>query len=200
MSSPLPPTIATLITILVGAIPAIIIGLPLGLLLGQVKPVYEVAKRILQIPASVPTVTLLPLLLIILQSNEGNIIVLVIAFFSIFWWVSLFSAMGVRRSQEKKQWWSAIPDITQGIRLGLLVAWSSVIFAEMLGGRGGIGFYIWDAYNAGSEQGMQTILGAIIAITMIAFILDQLIDVIGIALMQVFKSSGSTNHSQIPPQ
>jgi ABC-type nitrate/sulfonate/bicarbonate transport system permease component len=201
MSSPLLPVLNTLFNILFGAIAAAIVGIPVGVVLGLFKPVYQVAKRILQIPASVPTVTLLPLLLAIFQTTAGIGLNLFLVFFPMLWWVSLYSAMGVQRSQEKKQWWLAIPDITQGIRVGLIFAWTAVIFADMLTGQGGqsggIGFYIWDVYNSGQQKAIQMILGAIIAITFVVFIIDQVIDVIGMALMQAFKPRQS---SQTPPQ
>jgi ABC-type nitrate/sulfonate/bicarbonate transport system permease component len=198
MSSPLLPLLNTLFNILFGAIAATIVGIPLGGVLGLFKPVYQVAKRILQIPASIPTVALLPLLLAIFQTTRGVGLNLFLVFFPMLWWVSLYSAMGVQRSQGKKQWWLAIPDITQGIRVGLIFAWTGILFADMLTGQGGgIGFYIWDVYNSGHEKATQMILGAIIAITFVVFIIDQVIDVMGIVLMQAFKPRRS---SQPPPQ
>jgi NitT/TauT family transport system permease protein len=44
---------------------------------------------------------------------------------------------------------SALPSIFTGMRLGIGVAWTAVIVAEMIAVKSGLGYVLWDAYYVG---------------------------------------------------
>jgi NitT/TauT family transport system permease protein len=44
---------------------------------------------------------------------------------------------------------SALPSIFTGLRLGIGVAWTAVIVAEMIAVKSGLGYVLWDAYYVG---------------------------------------------------
>jgi ABC-type nitrate/sulfonate/bicarbonate transport system permease component len=178
----------TLMTLLLGGIPATIVGLVLGAVLGLNAIVCEIAKRVLQIPASLPAVLLLPFLLLAFRRNDP--IPGLVVFFSMVWMVAIYTAIGVQRAMQKKQVAQAIPDITLGIRFGLMLAWSALIVSGMLlAGGQDIGFYIWDLYNEGSADASRKILGAALSVMMLAFLIDQIVDVGGIVLKRALSSS-----------
>src|SRR6266542_89487 len=45
--------------------------------------------------------------------------------------------------------WSALPAIFTGLRLGIGIAWTAVIVAEMIAVKSGLGYVLWDAYYVG---------------------------------------------------
>jgi nitrate/nitrite transport system permease protein len=48
----------------------------------------------------------------------------------------------------------ALPNIVTGLRTSMGIAWMVIVAVEMLSGGVGIGFYIWDAYNASNLSGV----------------------------------------------
>jgi nitrate/nitrite transport system permease protein len=56
------------------------------------------------------------------------------------------------------------------MRLSMGVAWMVIVAVEILLGQGGIGFYVWDSYNAGSYT---QITAAVLVIGSIGLLLDQ---------------------------
>ena len=62
------------------------------------------------------------------------------------------------------------PHILTGLRLSMGMAWLVIVAAEMLSGDMGIGFFAWDAYNAGSYEKM---IAAVAAIGGVGLALDR---------------------------
>jgi ABC-type nitrate/sulfonate/bicarbonate transport system permease component len=186
-SSPLPYLINTLLALLLGVLPAVVVGVGIGAILGQIKTVCQVSKRLLQIPASLPAVLLIPIALM-LMPNAGSMLRPILVGFVAVWWVVMHVAIGVQSARQKGHWRWAIPTITLGIRFAIILAWSVVILIEMLKGQTGIGFYVWDVYNQSAADSLKIIVNATIAVTFTVFLLDQAVDLIGMALMQFLKS------------
>jgi bicarbonate transport system permease protein len=180
-----PSLLDTLWALALGVVPASVVGIVVGLLLGQVKVICEVAKRVLQVPASLPGVLLLPILLAVTQTNSGLMRSWIAAFVTL-WWVMIYSAIAAQVARQKGHWRFAIPQITLGLRFGLMLAWSAVIVAEMvMAGATGVGFYLWDQYQQAAE--LKYLVDGAVAIALTAFLLDQLIDLIGIGLLHLLK-------------
>ena len=57
---------------------------------------------------------------------------------------------------------AALPSIMGGLRVGIGVGWMSIIAAEFVGGRAGIGFFIWNAYSIGGRA--DQIIAGVVAI------------------------------------
>jgi nitrate/nitrite transport system permease protein len=62
-----------------------------------------------------------------------------------------------------------------GFRLSLGIAWLVIVAAEMLSGKTGIGFFLWDSYN---EPNYGAMLTSILIIGLVGFVLDRLMSVI----------------------
>jgi len=65
----------------------------------------------------------------------------------------------------------ALPSIVTGLRISFGIAWMVIVAAEMLSGRAGIGFFVWDSYNAGN---LALVVVAILLIGFTGYALDRL--------------------------
>ena len=68
---------------------------------------------------------------------------------------------------------SALPLIFTGLRLALGVGWMVLIAAEMLAQNPGLGKFVWDEFQNGSEQSLARIMVAVLTIGIIGFLLDR---------------------------
>jgi nitrate/nitrite transport system permease protein len=64
----------------------------------------------------------------------------------------------------------AAPHIVTGLRLSMGVAWMVIVAAEMLSGGVGIGFFVWDSWNALS---LERVMSAILVIGAVGLLLDR---------------------------
>jgi nitrate/nitrite transport system permease protein len=65
----------------------------------------------------------------------------------------------------------SLPHIITGLRLSISVAWLVIVAGEMLSGGIGIGFFVWDSWNALS---LEKVISAILIIGMVGLLLDRL--------------------------
>ena len=77
---------------------------------------------------------------------------------------------------------SALPLIFTGLRLSLGVGWMVLIAAEMLAQNPGLGKFVWDEFQNGSETSLARIMVAVLTIGIIGFLLDRVM----FALQQLF--------------
>ncbi len=66
---------------------------------------------------------------------------------------------------------SALPAILTGMRIGLGVAWTAVIVAEIVAVKSGLGYVLWDAYYVGR---MDVVLADMVSIGLAGFLTDRL--------------------------
>ena len=71
---------------------------------------------------------------------------------------------------------SALPSIFTGLRLGIGIAWTAVIVAEMIAVKSGLGYVLWDAYYVGR---MDICVATMFSVGLLGFISDRLIVVGG---------------------
>lgn len=62
---------------------------------------------------------------------------------------------------------SALPSIFTGLRLGIGVAWTAVIIAEMVAVKSGLGYVLWDAYYVGR---MDIVIADMVSIGFLGFL------------------------------
>jgi nitrate/nitrite transport system permease protein len=62
------------------------------------------------------------------------------------------------------------------MRLSMGIAWMVIVAGEMLAGGTGIGFFVWDSWNALS---LERVISAILVIGVTGLVLDRLFGVIG---------------------
>lgn len=64
----------------------------------------------------------------------------------------------------------SLPHIITGLRLSIGVAWLVIVAGEMLSGGVGIGFFVWDSWNALS---LEKVISAILIIGLVGLLLDR---------------------------
>ena len=67
---------------------------------------------------------------------------------------------------------SALPSIFTGLRLGIGVAWTAVIVAEMIAVKSGLGYVLWDAYYVGR---MDICVATMFSVGLLGFVSDRVI-------------------------
>jgi len=147
----------------IAALIAFAIGVPVGLALGTSRRLAEFAYPILNFFQSVSGIAWLPLMLVWFGFGERTILVAVN--YTVVFPVALNALLGVRsvpriyvsglRTLGASRWRiardvilpGALPSIATGMRLGLAYGWRALIAAEMLVGAHGLGFMIFSAQN-----------------------------------------------------
>src|SRR3989454_9590672 len=66
---------------------------------------------------------------------------------------------------------SALPSIFTGLRLGVGVAWTAVIVAEMIAVKSGLGYVLWDAYYVGR---MDICVATMVSVGLLGFVSDRI--------------------------
>ncbi|MEA5597173.1 nitrate transporter [Rivularia sp. UHCC 0363] len=167
--------------LLVGYIPAVVVGILFGYLIGINRVVYQICKWILQVPNTVVPIALLPIALIYFKEAETAAIAIV--FLSAVWSIILSTATGTRNGRKQgKNSKVVISHIFEGLRFAVWIAWFSAIAIEMLILDRGLGFIIWNAYK---ETKVNDIIEGIICIGTIGLVLDQLLDLTGNILSEL---------------
>lgn len=164
---------------------AILVGVPVGLLIGMSKNAQYALDPFIQIFKPVSPLAWLPLLLFIFQDITMTAISTI--FITSIWPIIINTALGVKSVNEDYMNVAkvlrftpmekviqiilpvAIPYIFTGMRLSLGIAWLVIVAAEMLTGGIGIGFWIWDEYN---NLAYANIIIGIIIVGLVGFFLD----------------------------
>ena len=183
---------------------ALLIGAPLGFILGLSKNATKALDPLIEILRPVSPLAWFPLGLVLFSSlklSDGGKVFFgpsdAAALFTIavcsMWPTVVNTAVGVRKvSQDflnvakvlklsraktlfKVLVPSTMPYMFTGFRLSLGIAWLVIVAVEMLTGRPGVGGFIRQAYNAGSYA--QIIL-CILTIGLVGFTLDRLMSVV----------------------
>ncbi|HEX7480823.1 MAG TPA: nitrate ABC transporter permease [Polyangiales bacterium] len=170
---------------------ALLVGTPLGLLLGMSQSFTKSFDPIIQILRPVSPLAWLPLGLVLFQKPEPAGI-FTIAMCSM-WPTVLNTALGVRSipqdyinvarvlqlSRTKRMLKitlpAALPYMFTGFRLSLGIAWLVIVAAEMLTGAPGVGGFLWQEYNSLIYEHL---ILCIATIGIVGFILDRLMSLI----------------------
>ncbi len=184
---------------------ALLIGTPIGFLLGLSKNFTKAFDPIIQILRPVSPLAWLPLGMVLfsglsIANAEGRVTFGTsdaAALFTIaicaMWPTVLNTAVGVRAVPQdylnvakvlklskfktliKILIPSALPYMFTGFRLSLGIAWLVIVAVEMLIGKPGVGGFLWQQYNANSYA---HIILSILTIGVIGYILDRLMSVV----------------------
>ncbi len=174
--------LASLQKLFVGYIPAAVLGSLLGYLIGINTPIYQILKRLFQIPHSIPPIALLPIALVIFEDNTEPATI-VIVFFGTLWSMIIHTAIGMQHfRRQRNNFRAAIFHLFHAWKVGIWIAWFTVIATEMLIGPKGLGFVIWSAYKAGNAN---SLIEVVLYIGIIGLLLDQLLDFTGNLLSQI---------------
>ncbi|MBD2253281.1 nitrate transporter [Nostoc parmelioides] len=169
----------------VGYIPAAIFGSFIGYLIGINVAVYQLMRRIFQIPNSIPPIAILPLTLVIFQESESAVAVVI--FMASLWTIIINTAIGIQHfRRQNNNFRAVIFHTSHALKLGIWVAWFTVIAIEMLLASKGLGALLWNSYKSGNSN---YIIEGILYIGIIGFLLDQFIDYTGYLLAQMVTDS-----------
>ncbi len=172
---------STLYRVLVGMAIAVVVGLPLGILMGRFKPVEHFVMPLASALMPIPSLAWVPLF--ILWFGLGNTVTVLIVFYAALFpmllnvwsgvravnplWLRAAGAMG---ADGQALFWKVIvpgasPFIITGLRQAFLRAWIAVIGAEFLAASDwGLGWVIFDAkefLNADLMMASLVVIGAI---------------------------------------
>lgn len=171
---------------------AVVVGVALGVLVGQSTWAMRGLDPVFQVLRTVPPLAWLPISLAGFQDSNPSAIFVI--FITSVWPIIINTSVGVRNIPEdyrnvarvlrlrgleyfvKIMLPAAAPYIFSGLRIGVGLSWLAIIAAEMLIGGVGIGFFIWDAWNASR---ISDIVLALVYVGLVGFILDRVVAVIG---------------------
>ncbi|HQT00921.1 MAG: ABC transporter permease [Hydrogenophilales bacterium 16-64-46] len=142
---------------------ATVLGIALGLLIGQYRPVRALLFPVFEVLRPIPAIAWVPMAIMLWPSNETSIVFITFlgSFFPILLntihgvnsvdpvLVRAARCLGASESALLRQVIlpASLPHIFTGLAIGMGVAWVSLIAAEMISGQYGIGYFTWEAYS-----------------------------------------------------
>jgi ABC-type nitrate/sulfonate/bicarbonate transport system permease component len=170
---------------LLGGIPALVIGIVMGIS----RPLRALVDPLISATYPIPKSSILPLILLIFGLGEASKIVMVAI--GVFYPIAINATAGVLqispiyldvgKSFKASRWDTfrtialpgALPFIMAGVKLGMGLALILIAIAEMVGARSGIGFMIWSAWETFS---VGTMYAGLFVIALIGFVLSLLLN------------------------
>lgn len=167
---------------------AMLIGIPLGLMIGWSRLVATMADPMVQVLRPIPITAWLPFSIAVFGIRDLGSISLI--FVGGFFAIVVNTTQGARdvdknlmraaRMMGASSWTllmrvvlpAALPNIFTGIRIGMGIAWTAVVAAEMVAVKSGLGYVLWDAYYVGR---MDIVLADMASIGMMGYLSDRLI-------------------------
>lgn len=171
---------------------AAVAGVALGVLVGSSRIINRGLDPIFQVLRTVPPLAWLPISLAAL--HEANPSALFVIFITAIWPIIINTAVGVRNIPQDyvnvgrvlrlspPEYFvmillpAATPYIFTGLRIGVGMSWLAIVASEMLLGGVGVGFFIWDQYNASR---ISDIVVALVWVGLVGFALDRLVAFLG---------------------
>ncbi len=162
------------------------VAIPLGVLLGASRFAHRLVDPLVQLLRPVSPLAWFPIGLVAMESAPQAAVFVV--FITSLWPTVINTAFGVStipqahrdvarvfefspaRYLMKVVLPHSLPHILVGLRLSMGVAWLVIVAAEMLSGGTGIGFFVWDSWNA---LNLEQVISAILLIGIVGLILDR---------------------------
>ena len=167
---------------------AALVAIPLGLMIGWSRLVARVVDPSIQMLRPVPITAWLPFAIAVFGIYDASALFLI--GLGAFYPIVVNTTHGVRDTNlllmraarmmgagpgtvlTKVVFPSALPSIFTGLRLGIGVAWTAVIVAEMIAVKSGLGYVLWDAYYVGR---MDICVATMFSVGLLGFVSDQVI-------------------------
>ncbi|GGJ37459.1 nitrate ABC transporter permease [Deinococcus roseus] len=164
-----------------------LVAIPLGVLMGSIPFAKKLIDPIVQLLRPVSPLAWFPIGLTVFQSAEPATVFII--FITALWPTVINTAFGVNTLPKdfknvarvfkftpgqyiaKVLIPFALPHILTGLRISFGIAWMVIVAAEMLSGKSGIGFFVWDAWNALS---LPNVIAAIFVIGFTGLLFDKL--------------------------
>jgi NitT/TauT family transport system permease protein len=167
---------------------AILLGVPLGVLIGWSRLTARLLDPSIQWLRPIPITAWLPFSIAVFGIKDFGAIFLIAlgAFYPIVVnttqgardvdrnWVRAARMMGANANQLlfRVVLPAALPSVFTGLRIGLGIAWTAVIVSEMVAVKSGLGYVLWDAYYVGR---MDVVIADMVSIGLAGYISDRLI-------------------------
>ncbi len=176
---------ASVLRIAVGFFAAIIVGVPVGLLMASSKLVFNAIDPLLQFFRPIPPLAYIPVMIIWFGAGQMSKFILI--FICTIPIIIINAMSGAKNVQETRirvaQVFgadrhqllryvilpSALPEIFTGMRVGIGVAWTCLVAAEMIAAQTGLGAMI---LTAGNELRTGVVFVGIILIGIIGYLME----------------------------
>jgi nitrate/nitrite transport system permease protein len=174
-------------TVLMGFLMGSLIAIPIGILMGASTVCKQIFYPIVQLLKPVSPLAWFPIGLVVFK--DTGMATIFIVFITSLWSTLINTSFGVASiPQDHKNVAKAfgfskmryltkilipysLPHIITGLRLSISVAWLVIVAGEMLSGGAGIGFFVWDSWNALS---LEKVISAILIIGMVGLLFDRI--------------------------
>lgn len=193
--------VTSLKTVAMGFVLATIVAVPVGLVAGLSKSFNAAINPLIQVMKPVSPLAWLPIVTMVVSASitsadpilaKSFVISAVVVMLCSLWPTLINTAVGVSSIDKdllnvarvlRLGWMaklsklvlpSAAPYIFTGMRLSLGVGWMVLIAAEMLAQNPGLGKFVWDEFQNGSEKSLARIMVAVVVIGLIGFVLDRM--------------------------
>jgi nitrate/nitrite transport system permease protein len=174
-------------TVLLGFTLGSLIAIPIGILMGASTTCKQILYPIVQLLKPVSPLAWFPIGLVVFK--DTGMATIFIVFITSLWSTLINTSFGVASiPQDHKNVAKAfgfskmryltkilipysLPHIITGLRLSISVAWLVIVAGEMLSGGAGIGFFVWDSWNALS---LEKVISAILIIGIVGLLFDRI--------------------------
>lgn len=171
---------------------AIAVGVPLGLILGWSKTCENFILPVVELLRPIPPLAWVPLAVLTIPSTEGAVIF--ITLLASFFATVLNTLFGVKSIDESyfraaaclgySRWQTlkrvvipgALPFVFTGLQIAMGVAWFSLVGGELIAGRSGLGYLIFDAYT---NVALPNIFIGMITLGMLGYVSSAIIRYVG---------------------
>jgi nitrate/nitrite transport system permease protein len=172
-----------------------LVGIAIGGALGLNRFLGKGFDPVLQVLRTVPPLAWFPISLMVFQ--DANTSAIFVIFITAIWPIIINTAVGIREIPQdytnvarvlrlrKGEYIrnivipATVPYVFTGLRIAVGLAWLAIVAAEMLKADGGIGYFIWDSYNAGGDSSSSQIILAILYVGFVGLALDRLVAWVG---------------------
>jgi nitrate/nitrite transport system permease protein len=192
--------LTSLKTVFAGFVLATLVAIPVGVLCGLSKTVNRALNPFIQIFKPVSPLAWLPLVTMVVSAayatesplfEKSFVNSAVTVMLCSVWPTIINTALGVASIDRdlmnvarvlqlgvftrlfKLVLPASLPLVFTGLRLSLGVGWMVLIAAEMLAQNPGLGKFIWDEFQNGSESSLARIMVAVFTIGLVGFLLDR---------------------------
>jgi nitrate/nitrite transport system permease protein len=174
---------------------AALVGISIGGVLGLSRFIGKGLDPVIQVLRTVPPLAWFPISLMVFQ--DANTSAIFVIFITAIWPIIINTAVGIREIPQdytnvarvlrlrKGEYIrnivipATVPYVFTGLRIAVGLAWLAIVAAEMLKADGGIGYFIWDSYNAGGDSSSSQIILAILYVGIVGLALDRLVAWVG---------------------
>jgi NitT/TauT family transport system permease protein len=174
--------------VLQGFLFAAAVGIPLGIFVGWNRLVARLVDPTIQMLRPVPITAWLPFSIAVFGIYDAGALFLI--GLGAFYPIVINTTHGVRDTNLlllraarmlgaregtvlfKVVLPSALPSIFTGLRLGVGIAWTAVIVAEMIAVKSGLGYVLWDAYYVGR---MDICVATMFSVGLLGYLSDRVI-------------------------